>query len=121
MAHSESHSHGGQAHGSVKEYVIGLVLSIVLTVIPFALVMHIVEKGGMAESGLSSTVVVGTILLCCIGQLLVQAVFFLHMNGSSESSWNVMSSLYVVFVVVALVVGSIWIFEHLNHNMLMGH
>lgn len=121
MTHSDSHTHGGEAHGSVKEYVIGLILSIILTVIPFALVMHVVDQGGMVASGLSPSVVVGTVILCCIGQLLVQAVFFLHMNGSSESRWNIMSSLYIVFVVLAFVIGSIWIFEHLNHNMLMGH
>lgn len=123
MAHSDSHSHGhgGQAHGSVKEYTIGLILSVVLTIIPFALVMYVVDKGGLAQSGVSPSVVVGSIILCCIGQLLVQAVFFLHMNGSSESQWNILSSLYIVFVVLAFVIGSIWIFEHLNHNMLMGH
>lgn len=121
MAHSDSHGHGGQAHGSVKEYTIGLILSVVLTIIPFALVMHVVEQGGVLQSGISASVVAGTIILCCIGQLLVQAVFFLHMNGSSESRWNIVSSLYIVFVVLAFVIGSIWIFEHLNHNMLMGH
>lgn len=121
MAHSDSHGHGGQAHGSVKEYVIGLILSIVFTVIPFALVMMVAEKGGIAESGFSSVTVVGTIVVCAIAQLLVQAVFFLHMNTSSEQAWNVTTGLYVVFIVVALIIGSIWIFEHLDHNMLMGH
>lgn len=121
MSHSDSHGHGGKAHGSLKEYIIGLCLSVLLSFIPFKLVMTVVEKGGFEQSGFSPTLTLGVIVLCCVAQLFVQAVFFLHMNGSSESSWNVMSSLYTLFTVLALVIGSIWIFEHLNHNMLMGH
>lgn len=114
MAHTnhETHHAGGAAHGSVKEYVIGLFLSIVLTVIPFGIVM----MGGVNEV-LSITL----ILLCCVGQMLVQLIFFLHMNGSSEQIWNTSSAVFIVILVAILVVGSIWIMQHLNHNMLLGH
>lgn len=104
--------HGGQAHGSVKEYVTGLILSIVLTLIPFGLV---------AFSNLSSGIVMSVIIVCAIAQLLVQAVFFLHMNGDSSQAWNMTSAIYVIFTVIFLVIGTIWIFNHLSHNMLMGH
>jgi Heme/copper-type cytochrome/quinol oxidase, subunit 4 len=47
MSHSESHvinnlevhAHNEQSHGSVKDYLIGFVLSVVLTAIPFWAVM----------------------------------------------------------------------------------
>ncbi|MCB5162371.1 cytochrome o ubiquinol oxidase subunit IV [Marinomonas algarum] len=103
---------GGQAHGSVKEYVTGLILSIVLTVIPFYLVM--------TGTGSDAFVVI-TIVVAAIAQIMVQMVFFLHMNGSSEQTWLTASAIYSVFIVLFVVVGSLWIFEHLNHNMLMGH
>jgi cytochrome o ubiquinol oxidase operon protein cyoD len=104
--------HGGAAHGSVKEYVVGLILSIVLTGVPFAAVMLDVISG---------TPLVALILLCAVGQVLVQLVFFLHMNTSSEQLWNTSSAIFVVVLVAILIVGSIWIMAHLNHNMLMGH
>lgn len=109
---SDNRGFGGASHGSTKEYVTGLVLSIVLTVIPFSMVMLKLA---------SPIVAIIIILACAIAQILVQAIFFLHMNSSSEQSWNVMTGLYTVFIVVFLVVGSMWIFDHLHHNMLMGH
>lgn len=118
MAHSESHNasdshdHGGAAHGSVREYVTGLILSIVLTAIPFSVVM----SGALGEA-----LTVTLILLCAVGQVMVQLVFFLHMNASSEQLWNTTSAIFVVVLVAILIVGSIWIMQHLNHNMLMGN
>jgi cytochrome o ubiquinol oxidase operon protein cyoD len=104
--------HGGAAHGSVKEYSLGLLLSIILTVVPFSLIMFDILAG---------TPAVLVILVCAVAQVLVQLVFFLHMNTSSEQLWNTTSAVFVVVLVAILIVGSIWIMAHLNHNMLMGH
>lgn len=110
--HNETHGSGGASHGSVKEYVTGLILSIILTVIPFALVM-----GG----GVSPAVAMIVILVCAVAQLFVQAIFFLHMNSSSEQSWNVSTGIYTLFIFILVLMGSVWIFTHLHHNILMGH
>lgn len=118
--HAQHHSsdthhhttHGGAAHGSVKEYVTGLLLSLILTAIPFSLV---------AFGGLNSTLTIGLILVTAVAQIFIQLVFFLHMNAESEQRWNVLTALFVVVLVAILIVGSIWIMAHLNHNMLMGH
>lgn len=112
MGNHDSHGHGGAAHGSTKEYVTGLILSIILTVIPFALVMTKATSPG---------VTIAVVIACAIAQLFVQLVFFLHMNTSSEQSWNVMSGVYALVIVIVLIIGSMWIFDHLHHNMLMGH
>jgi len=109
---NNAQSHGGAAHGTVKEYIVGLILSIVLTAIPFALVMN---------GGVSSGLTLAIILLCAIAQVFVQLVFFLHMNTSSEQIWNTTSAVFIVLIVAIVVLGSIWIMQHLNHNMLMGH
>ena len=105
-------THGGAAHGSVKEYIWGLIFSIILTAIPFGLVM---------SGTLGSGVTLAIILLCAIAQVFVQLVFFLHMNTSSEQIWNTTSAVFIVLIVAIVVLGSIWIMQHLNHNMLMGH
>lgn len=109
---NQQHNHGGAAHGSVKEYVIGLILSIVLTVIPFALVI---------SGTLSQPLTLAIILLCAVAQVFVQLVFFLHMNTSSEQIWNTTSAVFILLITLIVVLGSIWIMQHLNHNMLMGH
>ncbi len=108
----QQHGHGGAAHGSIKEYVIGLILSIVLTLIPFGLVM----SGSLAQP-----LTLGIILLCAVAQIFVQLVFFLHMNTSSEQMWNTTSAVFILLITIIVVLGSIWIMQHLNHNMLMGH
>ena len=83
-----------------------------LTAIPFAVVMN---------GGVSSGLTLVLILLCAIAQVFVQLVFFLHMNTSSEQIWNTTSAVFIVLIVAIVVLGSIWIMQHLNHNMLMGH
>ncbi|EKO3642150.1 cytochrome o ubiquinol oxidase subunit IV [Vibrio metschnikovii] len=112
MEHSYEQTHGGQAHGSVKEYLLGFLYSVLLTLIPFAIVM--------ADIGSPTTKVV-VILICAVAQILVQLVFFLHMNTSSEQAWNVITAVFSVVIVAIVLVGSMWIMQHLNHNMLMGH
>ncbi len=109
MSHQD---HSGQAHGSVKEYITGLFLSIILTLIPFGLIIY---------SNMPAGTVMAVIIACAIAQLLVQAIFFLHMNGSSSQSWNTTSAVYTIFTVLFFVICTIWIFNHANHNMLMGH
>lgn len=109
---NQSQTHGGAAHGSVKEYIWGLILSIVLTAIPFAMVM---------QGGFGSGLTLAIILLCAVAQVFVQLVFFLHMNTSSEQIWNTTSAVFIVLIVAIVVLGSVWIMQHLNHNMLMGH
>ena len=112
MAQASEHGHGGQAHGSAKEYINGLIYSVVLTLIPFTLVM--------AEIG-SMQFIVLVIMICAVAQILVQLIFFLHMNTSSEQMWNTSSAVFTVVIVAIILIGSLWIMQHLNHNMLMGH
>jgi len=48
----------------------------------------------------------------------VHIVFFLHITTRPDSMNNVMALTFGVFVVFVLVVGSVWIMFHLNHNMI---
>ena len=107
---AEKHS-GGGAHGSFKSYVAGLCLSLLLTAVAFGVV--ILE--------FNNPMAITIILLSAIAQIFVQLVFFLHMNTSSESIWNTTSTVFIVLIVAIVVLGSIWIMNHLNHNMLLGH
>jgi len=66
---SHDHNSAGAAHGNFKQYTIGFILSVILTIIPFGMVM----SGGF-ERGLLVTV----IAITAAAQVLVQLVFFLH-------------------------------------------
>ncbi|HUX51130.1 MAG TPA: cytochrome o ubiquinol oxidase subunit IV [Spirochaetia bacterium] len=100
----------GAGHGTAKSYIWGFVLSIILTVIPFAIVM---------TSHMSHVAIVVTIVIFAVIQILVHLVFFLHMNTSSEQRWNLVAFVYTVILLGILVGGSIWIMVHLNANMMM--
>lgn len=109
-----SHSASGASHGTFKSYLNGFILSIVLTVIPFALVMN--------PSWASTGTVVTVMVLMGLAQVLVQLVYFLHMNTSSEQQWNVTAFIFTLIIVLILVVGTAWIFWHLyGLTMPMGH
>jgi cytochrome o ubiquinol oxidase operon protein cyoD len=109
MSHSVT-SHGGASHGSLKSYLIGFILSIILTVIPFAMVM----SGTASHSLIFATVVASAVI-----QILVHLICFLHMNTSSEERWNLVALLFTAVIIFIVVVGSIWIMYNLNINMMV--
>ena len=106
-----NHSVAGESHGSVKSYVIGLILSIILTVVAFGVVM---------SGDFSKMVVVVTILVMAVLQVLVQLILFMHMNTKSEGGWNFVSFVFAVSILVLVIGGSIWIMHHLHLNMMAG-
>ncbi len=108
MSHSTNHS--GASHGSVKSYMTGFILSIILTVIPFAMVM---------SGSASHAVILGTILVTAVVQIVVHLVYFLHMNSKSDEGWNLTAFIFTVIIIAIVVVGSIWIMWNLNYNMMM--
>ncbi|EXB83930.1 cytochrome o ubiquinol oxidase subunit IV [Acinetobacter sp. 263903-1] len=71
-------------------------------------------SGGF-ERGLLVTV----IAITAAAQVLVQLVFFLHMNASSEQRWNVIAFIYTVLCIAILLVGSVWIMNYLHFNMMI--
>lgn len=105
------HDHGdGASHGSFKGYMIGFVLSIILTAIPFWLVM-----GGVLDSKLFTAVLVMGI---GVVQIVVHMVYFLHMNTRSEGGWTMMALIFTLIIVGIALAGSLWVMHHLNANMM---
>jgi len=107
---SESlHTEHAASHGSVKSYMIGFLLSVVLTVIPFWLVMgHVLPKG----------VTLVAIFLFAIVQVLVHLKYFLHLDFSTDGRWNTLSFIFTMLVIVMLVGLSIWIIFSANALMM---
>ncbi len=111
MSHPSSHdtSIGGASHGSYTSYIIGFLLCVVLTAIPFGVVMM---------SDLSKIAMVWVIVLAAVAQIYIQLYFFLHMDTSSEQRWNVIAFIFSVVIMFVVVAGSIWIMAELNYFMM---
>ncbi|MDN3525992.1 cytochrome o ubiquinol oxidase subunit IV [Halomonas sabkhae] len=104
-------SHEEHSHGSVKSYVTGLILSLVLTIIPFGIVM---------TDALATSATVLIIVATAVAQLLVQLVLFMHMNTKADEGWNFMSFVFTVSILVLVIGGSVWIMYNLHQNMMIG-
>lgn len=98
----------GASYGSYQSYVIGFASSIFLTLISFYLV---------ATAALPPQVLYIAIGGLALTQLLVQVVFFLHLNRHSNSAWNLFSFLFTLVMVSILVVGTLWIMYNLYSKM----
>lgn len=95
---------------TVKLYVIGFVLSLILTLLAFALVMFPMLSTTLTFLGLG---------ILAVAQLIVQVIYFLRLNvHSTQDRWNLMAFLFTILVVAILVIGSLWIMYNLNYNMM---
>jgi cytochrome o ubiquinol oxidase operon protein cyoD len=111
--HHDHHGHDDHAnHGSLKSYSIGFVLSVILTAIPFWLVMNRV----IANSNTAIFVLLGLAAV----QIVVHMIYFLHMNTSAEGGWSLMALIFTAILLVIVLSGSIWVMYHMNHNMMPG-
>lgn len=109
-AHAGAHEESGAPHGTYRDYMTGFVLAVVLTVIPFFLVMaRPIESPGYTAA---------IVLICAFAQILVHMVFFLHMTPKAEDGWLLLSTIFAVIFLVITLAGSIWIIFHLNRNMM---
>jgi len=117
-AHDAHDAHGhdhddhddGASHSTFKGYAIGFVLSVILTAIPFWLVM-----GKVFDKPAVTSMVV---LAFAAVQIVVHMIYFLHMNTKSEGGWNMLALIFTIMVVVITLSGSLWVMYHLNHNMM---
>jgi cytochrome o ubiquinol oxidase operon protein cyoD len=97
-------------HISLKGYMTGFVLSVVLTAIPFWLVMgNVFDKPG-------TTAIV--ILAFAAVQIVVHMIYFLHLNAHSQGGWNMLALIFTIVLVVITLSGSLWVMFHMNSNMM---
>jgi cytochrome o ubiquinol oxidase operon protein cyoD len=99
----------GASRGSFKSYLTGFVLSLILTAIPFALVM---------SGTLSSSAILAGIFSAGIVQILVHLHYFLHLDTSSGERWNVLAMIFTLLIMVLFVGGTLWIMFNLNYRMM---
>ncbi|MGB2580412.1 MAG: cytochrome o ubiquinol oxidase subunit IV [Minisyncoccia bacterium] len=93
---------------AMRSYVTGFVLSILLTLLPYFIVVnHLFGSSSIVYAAVGFG----------IAQLLVQVVFFLHLHKKSKPHWNMIVFIFTVLIVAILVGGSLWVMYNLNYNM----
>jgi cytochrome o ubiquinol oxidase operon protein cyoD len=107
-AHGPTEDHA--PHGTFRSYVTGFVLSVVLTAIPFWLVM-----GDVLGDTLMTSLV---IMAFAAVQIVVHMIYFLHMNTKSEGGWTFLALAFTLTLVVITLAGSIWVMYHMDRNMM---
>lgn len=110
--HQDDHHHD-DIHVTRGDYVKGFVLAVILTAIPFWLVM-----GNIISDRSTAVMVLGGF---AVVQILVHMVFFLHMNGKIEGGWTLLSTIFTVVFVAIGIAGTLWVMFHMNTNMMPQH
>ena len=109
-AHEAAHL-DEEPNGSRKDYLVGFVLAVILTAIPFWLVI---------ARPLASQPTALIIMALAAVQMVVHMIYFLHMNRRAEGGWSIMALLFTVVLVLIALSGSLWVMYHMNANMMPG-
>lgn len=99
MAQVESSAHE-EAHGSFKSYTLGFLLSLILTVIPIAIVLN-----GWLEGTANAL----ALMVAAIAQFIVQLLFFMHLREEKKPRYNLITLLLGLVILLVIVAGSMWI------------
>ncbi len=101
-------------HGTPQAYLIGFILSLLLTLASFSLV-HFDVISGYALMGL--------LALLAVIQAIVQLLFFLHIGQEGPPKWDKLIFYFMVLVILIIVIGSLWIMYDLDARVMpgMGH
>jgi cytochrome o ubiquinol oxidase operon protein cyoD len=109
LAPGDERADGREIAEGIRGYLVGLGFATLITVVAFLV------------SGTSlvwqPSIPIALVVLA-IAQMGVHLVFFLHITTGAESFNNVLALMFGLLIVVLLIVGSLWIMTHLNHNMM---
>lgn len=91
---------------------IGFLLAVILTLIPFGLVM----TDAFEDTGTAALIIMGL----GVAQIVVHMVYFLQMNRRAEGSWILPALIVTVLLVAILLVGTLWGMPPLDGNAVSG-
>jgi cytochrome o ubiquinol oxidase operon protein cyoD len=109
IAPGDERADGTEIVEGIRGYLVGFGLSVLATVVAFFL---------SGTSLVWQPSIPAALIVLAIAQMGVHIVFFLHITTRPDSINNVMALVFGVFIVFVLIVGSVWIMTHLNHNMI---
>lgn len=95
-------------HGTTGSYIVGFILSLIFTALPYYMVVN-------------KTVIGSGLLLAILGfavfQMLIQVFFFLHLGRGPKPLYNVVFFISTIGIILVVVGGSIFIMSHLHYYM----
>lgn len=104
---SRHHQHNPE-HGTMTSYVIGFILSLIFTFIPYYMVVNQTVAG---------SALLVTILGFAVIQMIIQILFFLHLGRGPKPLYNVAFFVSTVGIILVVVAGSIVIISNLHYRM----
>ena len=107
-AHATGHT---EFQVNLRGYLTGFLLAVVLTAIPFWLVMG----NPLRSANMTACVIIAFAAV----QIVVHVIYFLHLDAASEGGWNLLAFLFTIMLVVIALSGSLWVMYHLDHNMML--
>jgi cytochrome o ubiquinol oxidase operon protein cyoD len=93
----------------LQGYLVGLGLATLITVVAFFIAQTTLVWGPSIPIAL---------FVLAVAQMGVHLVFFLHITSGPDNTNNVLALAFGVLIVMLLIIGSLWIMSHLNHNMM---
>jgi cytochrome o ubiquinol oxidase subunit IV len=99
--------HGGEV--TIKPYLVGFALALVLTAIPFGLVV------ARTLRPIQIFVVIGA---AAITQVIVHLRYFLHIELKPSSHNKLIALCFAAVVLLILIGGALWIMFDLNYRMM---
>jgi len=97
-----------ESSASIWTYTAGLAFALLLTAASFIVAQTDLLWPAGVPAGLA---------VLAIAQMGVHLVFFLHIGTDPDHTNNVLALAFGVFIVVLVLIGSLWIMDHLNSNM----
>jgi len=104
-----------RTHGvTVAKYLIGFVVSVILTLAAFIPVMH----NWVADWSSSAKVLY--LLGLALVQMMVQITFFLHLTDGPDAKYNIITMWAAIVCVFIIIAGTWWVMWHLNYQVMGG-
>jgi cytochrome o ubiquinol oxidase operon protein cyoD len=94
---------------TLTKYILGFVLSLVITLTAYNMVVA-------KSMGLQDLFVILGVL--AFSQMIVQLIFFLHLSDEVRPRLKLATLFCMATVLLIVVVGSLWIMQNLNYNMM---
>lgn len=106
--HIDRQSRSKAEHGTTKSYIIGYLLSLAFTAIPYYLVVNKTFGGAT---------LLAAILGFAVFQMVIQVFFFLHLGRGPKPLYNVVFFVSTIGIILVVVGGSIFIMSNLYHKI----
>lgn len=93
----------------VRNYLIGLVLAVALTVGAF---------WALHANAIYGPAIIMAIVVLAFAQMGVHLVFFLHLTSAPDNANTALAIAFGALMAGLIIFGSVWVMYHLNHNMM---